>query len=604
MSAIKILSDDVSNRIAAGEVVERPASIVKELMENSLDAGAGQVSIIVERAGRKLISITDDGRGMDADDALLCLEPHATSKISSITDMDEIATMGFRGEALPSIASVSRLKLQTKPENSIEGTEILVEGGRMVSAVPAGCAKGTSVAVRDLFFNTPARRKFLRSDSTEERHIVETVTMLALSRADVGIDLTIDGKVVVSVGPDGGLPARIQSLLGKRTLANFIPANYERSGISISGFIAKHGFTKKSRREQRVFVNRRPVEAPAIYRGLANGYESLVMRGEFPPVVLFIEMASDRVDVNVHPAKREVRFKEDALVGRIVSEAVMDALRSSSSPTASVSSALSMDAIIGGAAVDYAPPVKAQPSFDGLDPADGVALPEIHPEIPRDFETPGGIPALEGTVGTSSAMDTLPPTEERDSPRLRVLAFLDNTYILAGSDDGLVVIDQHAAHERVLFERLMAGSATAAIPVQRLLIPAAVDVSRSEVLFVERNAALFRELGFELEAFGKNTIVLRSVPAALSDSDAVGLLTGVLAGLTEDGTPPKNLDKAAIARTACSMAVKANDQLTIEEAESLLREMGKCRLPYSCPHGRPTMISISRAELEKRFGRR
>ncbi len=602
MSVIKILSDDVSNRIAAGEVVERPASIVKELVENSLDAGAGQISVIIERAGRKLISVTDNGRGMDADDALLCLEPHATSKISSITDMDEISTMGFRGEALPSIASVSRLKLQTRPENSIEGTEVLIEGGRMVSAVPAGCAKGTSVAVRDLFFNTPARRKFLRSDSTEERHIVETMTMLALSRADVGFDLTIDGRVVVSVGPDGGLPARIQALLGKKTLANFIPADYERSGISIAGFIAKHGFTKKSRREQRVFVNSRPVEAPAIYRGLANGYESLVMRGEFPPVVLFIEMAADRVDVNVHPAKREVRFKEDALVGRIVSEAVMGALKSASSPTASVSNTLSMGAIIGGAAVDYAPPVKTQPSFAGLAPTDGVALPEIHPEIPLDDLEPEGGSDPTDLADTREA--TPLPTEERSSPRLRVLAFLDDTYILAESEDGLVVIDQHAAHERVLFERLMAAGASANVPVQRLLIPAAVDVSRSEILFVERNSGLFRELGFEMEAFGKNTLILRSIPAALNETDATKLLMGVLDGLMEDGAPPKNLDRAAIARTACSMAVKANDQLTMEEAEALLREMGNCRLPYSCPHGRPTMISISRSELEKRFGRR
>ena len=600
MSEIRILSEDVSNRIAAGEVIERPASIVKELAENSLDAGAGNISIAVEKAGRKLVAVDDDGRGMDPDDALLCLEPHATSKISSIGDIDVISTMGFRGEAMPSIASVSRMTIRTRTEDALEGTEVVVEGGRLVSSSPVGCAKGTLVAVRDIFFNTPARRKFLRTDTTEEKHILETVMTLALARTDVGFDLKLDGDAVLSVRSGGGLPARIQALLGKKTLDNMLSVEHEYAGIRVSGFVAKHGFTKRSRKEQRVFINRRPVEAPAIYRGIRNGYESLVMKGEFPPVVLFLELDPAKVDVNVHPAKREVRFKEDFLVARTVADAIRNSLRNSAAPTVSLSNAISIDAVVGSAEVEYAPPIKTQPDFHGFDSKDSL-LPDIEPEIdaeriepPRPPETPPPEDAVGAERRQSPAM-----------PRLEVLAFLDNTYILAQSEDGLVVIDQHAAHERVLFERLMAGSENAPVPAQRLLIPVTLDVSRAEARFVEKHLDTFKELGFEVEFFGKNTLIIRSIPAAIKTDDTAELVSNILESIFDDGrNRQKQADKAAIAKNACSMAVKANDKLTVEEANALLDEMRSCQLPYSCPHGRPTMINISKAELEKRFGRR
>jgi DNA mismatch repair protein MutL len=610
MSDIRILPDDVSNRIAAGEVIERPASIVKELTENSLDAGAVNIRVAVEKAGRKLVSVTDDGRGMDPDDALLCLEPHATSKIASIGDMDMIATMGFRGEAMPSIASVSRMTIQTKTENAIEGTEVVVEGGRLIASAPVGCAKGTRVAVKDLFFNTPARRKFLRTDTTEEKHILDVVTMLALSRPDVGFELALGGTSVLSVRPGGGLPARVQALFGKRISANMIPLSHRHAEIEITGFIAKHGFTKKSRKEQRVFINRRPVEAPAIYRGIRNGYESLVMRGDFPPVVLFIDMDPGRVDINVHPAKREVRFKEDFLVARTVADAIRETLRTSATPTVSVSPNLSMDAIVGGAEVDYAPPIKNQPGFEGFDASSGV-LPDIKPEIALPppssaFHSPSQSADSAEPPSCSGAASSDPSgaAAEVAPPALEILAFLDDTYILAQSDDGLVVIDQHAAHERVLFEQLMAGSGDVQPPVQRLLIPVTLEVSRAEARFVERHASEFRGLGFEIESFGRNTLIVRSLPAAVETGNAGKLISDILDSLLAGETKPKGIDKAVIAKNACSMAVKANDKLTIEEAKALLAEMAGCQLPYSCPHGRPTMINISKSELEKRFGRR
>jgi DNA mismatch repair protein MutL len=308
MSLIRILPDDISNRIAAGEVIERPASVVKELMENSIDAGASAISVKIENAGKKLIMVTDDGSGMDPDDALLCFEPHATSKIKKIDDIDNIQTMGFRGEAMPSIASVSRLKMKTRTKDSLEGIEVIIEGGRFISAEPAGCAPGTEIAVRNLFYNTPARRKFLKTDNTEEKHIIDMFCSIALAHPLISFDLIINGSKIISSSKDNDLLSRIQTFYGKTLKNALLPLEFSKADIFVKGFIARHGYTKKSRKEQRVYINSRPVESQAVYRGIKNGYDSLIMKGTFPPVFLMIEMHPSKVDFNVHPAKRESEF--------------------------------------------------------------------------------------------------------------------------------------------------------------------------------------------------------------------------------------------------------------------------------------------------------
>ncbi len=606
MSNIRILPEDISNRIAAGEVIERPASVVKELVENSIDAHATSITINIEKAGRKLISITDNGDGMDEDDTLLCFEPHATSKITSIEDIDSIATMGFRGEAIPSIASISRFRLRTRQIDCLEGYEVIVEGGKFISSSPAGCAPGTEMSIRDLFFNTPARRKFLRTDNTEEKHITDTVCQLALANSNIAFELIIDGVKAIETPADSSLLPRIQTFFGKTMTNSLLPLEFEKAGIKVTGYIAQHGYTKKSRKEQRSFLNNRPIESQAIYRGIANGYESLVMKGCYPPVILFLSMDPGRVDVNVHPAKREVRFREMGLVTSVITEAIYNTLRSASVPTVSVAPELQLNSILNGASVNYTPQHIEQGSFKEFDSKN--ALPDITPEeyhtIPVDYtDMQDAQPAKSIATESPTAVTQPDSGESKKDLSFEILAFLDETYILASSDSGLVIIDQHAAHERILFEHLMQSAKNETVS-QKLLIPVTIDLSRSEVNFLKKNSELFLDLGFEVESFGNNTVIIHALPAALTADDAAELFADLLSSLIDEEKLSGRVDKAAIAQAACKKAVKAHDKLTLEEANALLQQMGQCSLPYSCPHGRPTIISISYKELEKRFGRR
>ena len=614
MSIIRILSEDVSNRIAAGEVIERPASVVKELIENALDAGADSISVSIEQAGKKLIAVTDNGGGMDADDCLLCFEPHATSKITSIEDMNKITTMGFRGEALPSIASVSRLRLRTRPRGKMEGNEVIIEGGKFIKSSPAGCAPGTEMTVRDLFFNTPARRKFLCADKTEEKHIIDTFSQIELAHPAISFELISDGVKVISSPGDKDLLPRIQTVFGKTMKDNLLPLHFEKAGITVSGFIARHGFTKQSRKEQRTYINNRPVESPAIYRGLKNGYESLVMKGCFPPVILFIFMPPERVDFNVHPAKREVRFREAGLVTNVITDAVREQLRQAAFPHVAIPGELSFNTILSGASVNYYPAEKEQqvlPEFRIQNPPSFDKQPEFMPEITPEIniETAVSTPDREATPfnsnsDNSSRNNETSASDAAQNSQFDILAFLDDTYILAAAASGLVIIDQHAAHERILFEQLMNNSNAPEISSQKLLLPITLELSRSETQFLRKNTEPFQELGFEIEPFGHNTIIIHAVPASFPTADASELFAELLAGILEEEKINGRTNKADIAKIACSRAVKAHDRLTMAEAKGLIEQMRQCQLPYSCPHGRPTIISISYKELEKRFGRK
>ena len=600
MGSIRILPDSISNRIAAGEVIERPASVVKELVENSIDAGADKITVQIENSGTKLISVTDNGRGMDPDDAILCLEPHATSKISHAEDINRIYTLGFRGEALPSIASVSRLRLRTRRKNDIEGTEVCVEGGKFAESVPVGCAPGTEINVRDLFFNTPARKKFLHSKGTEERHIQETIWSLALGFPAVAFELSMDGRIIFTSPSDKNLLSRIQTFFGKEMPDNLIPVENSGSNLKIGGYMARHGFTKNSRREQRIFVNHRPVESAALYAGIREGYGSLTNDGRFPPVFLFLEMDPGLVDVNVHPAKREVRFREGRLVTSFISESIRESLRNSQAPTISVSSDLQFRSILSGAGISYAPKkqVHGTGMFDN----------EISRPVLKNIQFPPGREA----DNVPSGSDVQPPSEETSMEpdgnsvvsELKILAFLDETYILASSKNGLVIIDQHAAHERVMFEKILNRAGKKETISQKLLIPITVELSRSEVLFLGKYGLHFSKLGFEFESFGANTVIVNSIPAELPQENLKGLFSDILSILMEEGRVSGKIDEGSIARSACRHSVKAHDRISFEEAKSLLRQLSGCELPFSCPHGRPVIINISYRELEKRFGRR
>lgn len=615
MSHIHILPEEVSNRIAAGEVVERPASVVKELVENAIDAGAGTITVRIEEAGRKLVAITDDGCGMDQDDALLCLSPHATSKIASAADIERILTNGFRGEALPSIASVSRFRLRTRLATAAAGTEVAVEGGRSLEQRPVGCAPGTEVIVQDLFFNTPARRKFLASNATEERHLQETVGLLALGNPTIAFTLHLDGREIFHSPADHQLTSRLRILLGKACADHLLPMAQTEEGITVRGFVAQHGFTRNSRREQRVFVNGRPIDSATVYQALVEGYGSLVMKGRYPPVVLFIELDPTRVDVNVHPAKREVRFREPFQVRAVVAKAIRETLRHALAPTTAISADLPLQAVLAKAAIAYRPimTIPETPDF-ALAPASPPGSgPLGKAEAPSTRPTAGPLhpvaPPAPVTPPTVTPPTVALPTD--DSPRgvfpevaqLEMIGTLGATYLLGTTGDGLIVFDQHAAHERVLFERLMAASRHESIACQPLLLPITIELSRAERRFLERHAGNFARLGFELESFGEETVLIRAIPAALPQDNIGGLFADLLHELAGDSAAPA-LDLAALARAACHHAVRAQDRLSPTEIRALVRQLAACELPFSCPHGRPTMIHLSLRELEKRFGRR
>lgn len=612
MSKIRVLPENISNRIAAGEVIERPASVVKELVENAIDAGATVIKVEIERCGIKLIRVADDGSGMDSDDALLCLEQHATSKISKEKDIEQITSLGFRGEALPSIAAVSRFRLKTRTRDAFEGSEVIVDGGRFISAAPTGCAPGTEITVRDLFYNTPARKKFLKSEATEEKHIQEMLYMLALPYPGIAFSLQMDGKeIFFSPASETPLP-RLNCFFGKSYAAALLPVAFAANECKIHGFAATHGFTRTSRREQRTFVNGRGVESLAVYNGIRDGYSSMVERGRFPPVVLFLSVAPESVDVNVHPAKREVRFSQERTLSAAVAESIRTALRQSIRPSLTIKPENSLQGMLDSINVSYPtnsqitpdlgiaynaapePAFEQEPDSVSKGFPSNVVRPRVNTAIPAALVKPAAAP----DTGFRSERLELP-----GSGLIRIIGFLNDTYILAADNTGLMIIDQHAAHERVMFELLLKG-VSEANPAQKLLLPVTIELSKSDAAFIAKNYELFKTAGFEIEAISGNSVMVCSIPAALRQENLEGMLAEIISEMTEDNGTTKKNKLEILAGAACKAAVKANDRLNITEAEQLIRQMAKCELPFSCPHGRPTIINISVNELEKRFGRK
>jgi DNA mismatch repair protein MutL len=594
MPRIQRLPPELANQIAAGEVVERPASAVKELVENAIDAGARRVAVTIELGGKKLIRVDDDGAGMDAGDARLAIERHATSKIRTSSDLDGIRTLGFRGEALPSIASVSRFRMRTRERGAASGTEIRVEGGQEVSVREAGVPEGTSIEVADLFYNLPARRKFLKSDSAESAQVSKLLTQLALCYPEVGFSLTSATRKVIEWPPAASLADRFFQVHGDR--ADLVPIAKEAGGIRIEGFIAALGDQGPLRGQQNVFINRRIVRDKTVQHAIVQAYSVATIKERSPEVHLFISIAPERIDVNVHPTKAEVRFLEQSLVHEVLRRAIGEALGvNAQAPELSL------------AAPVITPGVPSTSPLPGL--WGGSTTPQRtagwnYPD--RPYPAPAVSAAVEhlapGETEPSGAQPSNLPTFQRP---MVPLGQFRNTFILCVDDDGIAIVDQHVAHERILFEQISERLSSGTLESQRLLAPIVIELTASQAEALVPQRAELARLGFEAEPFGGCSLRVDAVPALLelpAAEDTIRALADDLEGL-EKGSRAGEAIRRMAATMACHAAVKANDPLTLEKMRYLLAELERTSYSSVCPHGRPVVLRLTRREIEKNFQR-
>jgi DNA mismatch repair protein MutL len=581
MGRIQKLPDDLANQIAAGEVVERPASVVKELVENAIDAQAARIVITAEFGGKKLIRVEDDGIGMEPDDARLCLDRHATSKIRRADDLGAIVTLGFRGEALPSIASVSHFRLRTRARGSDSGTEIRVNAGIIESVVEAGGPEGTMIEVADLFYHLPARRKFLKSDAAEAAQLSRFVTQLALCYPEVGFTLTSSGKKVIAVPPVTTLSDRLYQLYGDRQ--DLIAVEREFGGVRLHGFIAALAEQGPVRGPQHVFVNRRIVKDRTIAHAILDAYSVATNKERSPAVHLFLEVPPDRIDVNVHPTKAEVRFKEQSLIHELVRRGLGDSLGRGPAPELTLRT------------TDVLPGHPLQPTIPG-------ALSGSY--VNRWVQPEGSTHRSEPSSGTPALDHGSEPLVPSVRPMIALGQFRD-TFIIAMDDEGLCIIDQHVAHERVLFERIMERLTTQALESQRLLIPVVMELPAAERAALTSKTEALARFGFEVEEFGGDSIKVTSMPALLDPNECDAALRSLaedLEGL-DRGLRIEDALKQIAATTACHAAVKAHYPLTLEKMHHILEELRATAYSTVCPHGRPVMLRITRREIEKNFDR-
>lgn len=700
MNRIRLLSERVANQIAAGEVVERPASVVKELVENALDAQPARITVEVQAGGRSLIRVTDDGVGMSRDDALLCLERHATSKIRRAEDLAAVATMGFRGEALPSIASVSRFTLTTRERDTdtLEATQVNVAGGKILDVRSASGPPGTSVEVRQLFFNLPARRKFLRSEETERVHIQHYLLLAALAFPEVGFTFTHNSRLIWQLPPlpraadrpsqRAALRERLRALYGTElellpvdfiaplpataspydeeelrdagrtaplaaptpdsdpSTPNFAPRTSlhepRPSDFRLWGFLGAPGLSRATREDQHLFVNRRPVENRGLNFALLEGYHTALMKGRYPVCCLFLELDPAGVDVNIHPAKREVKFHAERQVRALVTQAVRQALLEYHAGTGrgevrspEVEERGAERGMPGAQPTSPPSPIvqsyfpartlrpALEPPFPAKRPTEPDAGTASLPEAwagrepshaaPLDAEPPiaaGPPPETASPAGVPGA--ALPPSPQPPaalqpllSVPLRLVGVIGRLYVVLESDRGLVLLDQHAAHERILFEQMLAQLEQGNAPSQRLLLAETVEVSARDAAFVRELLPTLTRLGVGLSEFGERTFLLEGLPPYVRVGDARQFVLELVDQLKAAGQEVNalRLGEQVVAKTVCRHAVKANDPLGPRELDQLVEDLRRCAMPYTCPHGRPTLIELNYRELEKKFGR-
>lgn len=601
MSRIVKLPDDLANQIAAGEVVERPASVVKELVENALDADARRVTVTIEYGGKRLLRVEDDGIGMSPEDARMCLERHATSKIRSADDLGAIATLGFRGEALPSIASVSRFTLRTRERGADGGTEIRVVAGHVERIVAMGGPEGTSITVEDLFFNLPARRKFLKSDGAETAHVSKLMTQLALCHPRVGFTLVNGGKRVLECPPAATLADRMYQIYGDRP--DLVAVERTMHGVHLTGMVAALADIGPTRGPQHVFVNQRIVKDKTIAHAVIDAYQAASIKERSPEIHLFLDVPLDRIDVNVHPTKAEVRFADQSLVHEIVRRGVADALGAARMP------ALPGDAPSAGAP-ETMPAGGEPPPWASAGPPPWAGRHEGGHDAVRDWTAiwPAQGPSAPSGSGTSYAPASAglgtwsPVSGERP---MTPLGQFRNTYIIAVDDEGLVIIDQHVAHERVLFERILETLTASPLESQGLLVPMIVDLPGAGHDTLLARAADLTRFGFELDDFGGTSVRVSAVPAILRPDDIDRTLRALADDLEhlDRGLVAEQALKQIAATMACHTAVRAHDPLTLEKMQHILEELRATAYSTVCPHGRPVMFRLSRRDLERRFER-
>jgi DNA mismatch repair protein MutL len=649
MSKIKVLPDSLANKIAAGEVVERPASVVKELLENALDAGASKINVEVEAGGKRLIRLLDDGEGMTRDEAIIAFERHATSKLRTADDLESITTLGFRGEALPSIASVSRLFLRTKTARDAEGTEVEFNGGKLVAVRDIAWPGGSEVEVRDLFFNIPARRKFLKSDATESFHITNLVQHYALANPQLSFLLVGNGRDVIRVSTARSLKERAYQVLGGSLLDKLVEVRGEMGGLKVSGFVSNPQEQRSSRDAQYLFINRRFVRDQLIGRALSESYRSMMPSGTHPAAVLFIEVPPTEVDVNVHPAKTEVRFLHEGAILAFLRDAVVEALRSTR-PVTTVPGIAKVSDERGEVPVEWASwrdnesktptepfrsedtvpaalaykPIKTSPATDELlseharneveaplQPVRQVVSREPLNELNRSSDE---LIDQQTSAGLSCELDSMALAGVRttDSSKLpgfghgiKPLGQIRDSYIVATDDEGLLLVDQHVAHERILFEQFRDSRLARSAGLQPLLIPATLDLNPSEAEAFSIVEDELEKMGIETMRLSGRTIAITTAPAGLGSADVLAVLREVLTVVERErrNSTVERIRDGIAAELACKAAIKVNMPLTSEKMQWLINELLKTDNPMTCPHGRPIMMRMGLRDIERGFKR-
>lgn len=579
---IKILPDEVASQIAAGEVVERASSVVKELLENAIDAGAARISIRVMDAGKRLIEVSDDGKGIVSSELELAVTRHATSKLVCADDLFHIRTLGFRGEALASMGSVSRMTMTSHNSHETNGSKIVVEGGKVVSMETTGVPKGTVVSVNDLFYNTPARLKFLKSDQTERQQIETLVTRYALAYPQLAIQLEMEGRQTFHSSGNGERREILAQLYGIETAKGLLEVVFEDDGVKITGFISPISVTRSNRKEIIFFVNGRWIQDIGLATALVRAYQTYLMVGRYPISLLYIALEPEEVDVNVHPAKAEVRFKQPDVLFSMVQRAVKRAL-------------------LAYSPVPQMKPARWQTNISGRQPDASWTNARLNWENDKQVTSDQAI--------TNAPSETEQPVESMDSPEpsriplLRLIGQIGATYLVAEGPDGLYLIDQHAAHERILFEKL--SQHTKSITSQALLHPEVVQFSPQSSRLISESLDILNQHGFSVEEFGVNTFRISAIPALFTNGNAQAALRCIVEDFEEDESPLQGmLAEKLIARICKRMAVKGGQTLSAQEQSALLDDLEKCNSPRTCPHGRPTMIHLSVDLLERQFGRR
>lgn len=605
-NCITVLDEHTANRIAAGEVIERPASVVKELVENAIDAGATQIRVDVEDGGKELIKISDNGHGMTREDVVVSIQRHATSKIRSAEDLFAIRTLGFRGEGLPSIASVSMMEIVTKNETDSAGTRMEIQAGTITNLESVGAPLGTTMSVNRVFFNTPARLKFLRSAQTEISHIIDLVGRFALSYPKIGFRLTHGGRELLSVAGTGDVLGATAAVFGRDTAKQLIKVDYETPVMHVWGYVSNPSYTRANRSQQVFFVNRRSIKSRTITHAADFAYREFVQQpGRFPTMVLFVDIDPELVDVNVHPTKSEVKFSSDQEVHSAVHKAVKNAL-------------------LGGGAIQTITETRqiTQPAPNAENIGQGVLLtPEQsnlatfgssvldrNQSVPLQIDSSDPFDWRSAVQSQGIQSEQPVSVENAASVRLKnvkVIGQVRNTYIVAECEDGILIIDQHVAHERILYEALKKNREEGQAVMQGLVIPITLELSRREGLVVSERLDDLKSIGFDVEPFGSDTFILRAVPADAKAKHAEPLLRDIIAELV-DVSVTKHLlarPEQVIITTSCKLAVKAGDPLTMPEMENLIKQLIVTDNPFVCPHGRPIIISLPHWDLDRKFKR-